>query len=427
MRIDIVAVGSRGDVQPCVALGLGLQRAGHQIRLVTLAGFEEAVAGLPHLAIGGDLGRVAATAEGRAWAAQRQGVLGFVRGFVRVATTLIETGIREYWQAGDPADVLIVTPMGLPVGAHVAERVAAPLIRASFAPSRHDWAGRRSMKTALRADADRAIAGIYRQLMWLGLRATTNSSRRQILDLPPMSIREPYSAINARQVPVLDAYSPAVVPAVPACSSWIHVTGYWFLEEPPIWEAPTTLRDFLDAGPRPVFVGFGSTPFPNPDAATTAVIEALKSARQRGIVIAGGSGLATGQLCDDVLSVEAVPHSWLFPRVAAAVHHGGAGVTGAVLRAGLPSVVVPIFGDQPFWGKRLFDLGVGARPIPAARLTAPALADALARTTDRDMRRRAAALGGQVRQENGIQRAIDAIERIAASHVPERPSRGSAS
>lgn len=418
MRIDIVAVGSRGDVQPCVALGLGLQRAGHRIRLVTLAGFAELVAGLHHLTIGGDVGRVAATAEGRAWAARRRGVLAFVRGFVRVATTLIETGIRDYWQAGDHPDVVIVTPMGLPVALHVAERVGAPMIRVSFAPSRHDWAGRRSLKTALRADADRAIAGMYRQLIWLGLRRTSNSSRRRVLGLPPMSVREPYSASNARHVPVLDAYSPAVVPGVPACSSWIHVTGYWFLEDPPGWDAPKALHDFLDAGPPPVFIGFGSTPFPHPEAATKIVIEALRMARQRGIVIAGGSGLATGQLCDDVLSVDSVPHSWLFPRVAAAVHHGGAGVTGAVLRAGLPSVVVPIFGDQPFWGKRLFDLGVGARPIPAARLTAPALADALARTTDHDMRRRAAALGGHVRKEDGIQRAIDAIERIAASHTP---------
>lgn len=419
MRIDIVAVGSRGDVQPCVALGLGLQRAGHRIRLVTLAGFEDLVAGLNHLAIGGEVGRVAATAEGRAWAARRQGVLAFVRGFVRVATTLIETGIRDYWQAGDHPDVLIVTPMGLPVGVHVAERLGAPMIRVSFAPSRHDWAGRRNLKTALRADVDRAIAGIYRQLMWLGLRRTINVSRRRVLGLPPMSVREPYSAINARHVPVLDAYSPAVVPGVPACSSWIHVTGYWFLEEPPTWDAPKALRDFLDAGPPPVFVGFGSTPFPRPDDATRVVIEALRSARQRGIVIAGGSGLATGQLSDDVLSIDSVPHSWLFPRVSSAVHHGGAGVTGAVLRAGLPSVVVPIFGDQPFWGKRLFDLGVGARPIPAARLSAPALADALARTADHDMRRRAAALGGQLREEDGIQRAVDAIEHITASRGRE--------
>jgi sterol 3beta-glucosyltransferase len=167
-----------------------------------------------------------------------------------------------------------------------------------------------------------------------------------------------------------------------------------------------------------VFVGFGSTPFPNPAAATALVVDALKRAGQRGIVLAGGSGLALGRLSDDVLSLSAAPHQWLFQRVSAAVHHGGAGVTGAVLRAGLPSVVVPIFGDQPFWGQRVFDLGAGPRPIPAKRLTADALGDAIRQTASADMRRRAAELGERIRAEDGVARAVDAIER----HLDRRAS-----
>jgi sterol 3beta-glucosyltransferase len=422
MRIDILAIGSRGDVQPCIALGVGLQRAGYRARLITLGGFESTVRerGLRHLSIGGAHASIAGSAEGRAWAQRRHGVVGFARGFISVATSLIQSGIADYWQAGDHADALIVTTMGLPVGGHIAERLQVPLIRASFAPTRHDWAGRRNPVTALRADWEMLKAAVFRQLLWTGLRPVTNRARHAVLGLPPLSLREPYSAMNARHVPVLDAYSPSVVPPPPGCGSWIHVTGYWFLEDLAGWTPPRELVDFLEAGSPAVFLGFGSTPFPNPDAATSIVVQALRRARQRGIVVAGGSGLATGRLADDVLSVDSVPHHWLFPRVSAAVHHGGAGVTGAALQAGLPSVVVPIFGDQPFWGRRVCDLGVGAPPIRARRLSADRLADAIQLTMRSDLRRRAAALGNQIRGEDGIARAIEAIQ----DHLDQPKVRG---
>ncbi len=429
MRIDILAIGSLGDVQPCVGLGVGLQRAGHQVRLVTLGGFEGTVGGrgLAHLVIGGTHDRITGSATGRLWAEQRSSALGFLRGFVRVATSLIETGIADYWQARDHAEAMIVTPMGLPVGGNIAERLDIPLIRASFAPTLHSWGGRRNPMTVLRAGIDASVAAVFRQLLWFGLRPVSNRSRRSILDLAPLSLREPYGAMNARRVPVLDAYSPSVVPAPPGCDDWVHVTGYWFLQDVQDWVPPPELVDFLGSGAAPVFIGFGSTPFPNPAAATALVIEALKRAGQRGIVLAGGSGLATGRLSDDVLSLPAAPHGWLFQRVSAAVHHGGAGVTGAALRAGLPSVVVPIFGDQPFWGRRVFDLGTGPRPIPARHLTAAALAEAIGQTAGSGMRGRAAELGARIRAEDGIARAVHAIERrldTAASRGSPSPGWG---
>jgi UDP:flavonoid glycosyltransferase YjiC (YdhE family) len=376
------------------------------------------------VSIGGAREQITGTTDGRDWAARRNTAAGFLRGFVRVATSLIETGIADYWHARDHADALIVTAMGLPVGGHIAERLRVPLIRISFAPTRLDWDGRANRLNALRADFGTLRAAVFRQLLWIGLRPVTNRARRNVLELPSLSLREPYSAMNARRVPVLDAYSASVVPEPPDSGSWIHVTGYWFLEESRAWVPPSDLVDFLKAGPPPVFVGFGSTPFPHPDSATTMVVDALKRVGQRGIVVAGESGLATGRLADDVLGVRSVPHSWLFPRVSAAVHHGGAGVTGAVLRAGLPSVVVPMFGDQPFWGKRLFDLGAAAPPIPARRLSADLLASAIRLTGNDGMRRRAAALADRIRGEDGIGRAIEAIQRHLASAATQRTSTG---
>jgi sterol 3beta-glucosyltransferase len=419
VRIDILAIGSLGDVLPSVALGLGLSRAGYRVRLVTLDGFQSLIEphGLAHLSIGRGPNSVASSPAGRAWAEQRDSAIGFLRGFIRIANDLIEQGLADYWNSGDRPEALIVTAMGLPVGGSLAERLGVPLIRVSFAPSRPDWDCRRDLATRLRVSMTAAVANVFRQLLWLGLRPVTNRARRTILGLPGLPARDPVRELDARRVPLLEAYSPSVVPSPPGVDDWMHVTGYWFLEEDPTWQPPQELLEFLSAGPPPVFIGFGSTPFPSPARATAVVVDAVRGG-QRAIVLAGGSGLETGRLSEVVLSVPAAPHGWLFERVSAAVHHGGAGVTGAVLRAGLPSVVVPIFGDQPFWGQRIFDSGVAARPIPAKRLTAEALADAIRQTKDPEMRHRAKELGQRIRREDGVARAVDVITRHLGQRAP---------
>jgi UDP:flavonoid glycosyltransferase YjiC (YdhE family) len=325
---------------------------------------------------------------------------------------VIETAIARYWHACGDVEALIVTPLGLAVGVHIAERLHIPLIRAHtlpFASTQYDWAGRRNLRTAARGALMSFLGAGSRFVIWSNLRHAMNAARREVLALPPLPWEEPFSAMDRQRIPVLDAYSRAVVPRPPDWGPWVHVTGYWFLDDAPGWVPPAELTHFLESGPRPVFVGFGSTPFPDPGAATETVVRALTGAGHRGVIVAGGSGLVTGRLTDDILSVDFVPHHWLFPRVCAAVHHGGAGVTGAALRAGLPSVVVPVFADQPFWAARVFALGAGPRPIPAKRLTADALAIAIRLTSDQEMRQRAVALGKQIALENGVARAVDAI------------------
>ena len=414
MRIDLLAVGSRGDVQPFVALGLGLQRAGHHVRIVTLGGFEDFVRhyGLDHVSIASSPQDIAASVEGRDWVNQRDSAIGFLRGFVRVASALAQDALASYWRVCQDAEALVASAGGLLLAVHVAQKMGLPLIRAQLAPSvptRYDWTGRTSRAIAARRAWEAFVGATFRILIWQGLRRTVNGSRRDLFRLPPLPMQDPFGALNRRRIPLLDGYSPAVVPRPPDWGSWVHVTGYWFLDDRPGWVPPGELVDFLGSGPSPVFVGFGSTPFPQPEAATELLIRALTRAGQRGVLIAGGSGLATGRLTDDVLSIDSVPHGWLFPRVCAAVHHGGAGVTGAALRAGLPSVVVPIFADQPFWGRRVFEIGAGPRPIPAKRLTDDALASAIRLTASPEMRRRAVALGEQIRREDGVARAVEAI------------------
>ncbi len=247
--------------------------------------------------------------------------------------------------------------------------------------------------------------------MWLPLGPALNRARRDVLGLPPVPI---YGTIAAFMAPrlCLDGYSPHVVPPPPDWGDRHHVTGYWFLDPDPEWKPPPGLVDFLAAGPPPVCVGFGS--MHNRDAArvTELVVRALERSGQRGVLLTGWQGLVPIHRSDRLYSAAAVPHSWLFPQVAGVVHHGGAGSTAAGLRAGVPSLVVPFMGDQPFWGRRVQALGVGPKPIPRRRLSAERLAEGIRlMVADEAMRRRAADLGARIREEDGVGRAVDLLEQ----------------
>ena len=164
-----------------------------------------------------------------------------------------------------------------------------------------------------------------------------------------------------------------------AIAAHIHLTGYWFIpaEADQDWTPPPAVQEFLQQGPAPIYIGFGSMSSRKPVETTHLILQALAQTGQRAILLSGWNGLAAERLPATALVVESIPHDWLFQHVAAVVHHGGAGTTAAGLRAGVPSIVIPFFADQPFWGQRVADRGVGPRPIPRQQLTAARLAYAL--------------------------------------------------
>jgi UDP:flavonoid glycosyltransferase YjiC (YdhE family) len=211
---------------------------------------------------------------------------------------------------------------------------------------------------------------------------------------------------------MLMGYSPLVLPKPEDWDDWLHVTGYWFHDHGREWVPPRELAHFLDSGPPPVFVGFGSMSNRDPGGTTRLVLNAMAACGQRGVFQAGWGGLRQADLPEGVLTIGAVPHDWLFPQMAAVVHHGGAGTTAAGLRAGVPTVVVPFFGDQHFWGQRVNDLGLGPPPVPRKRLTAERLARALqVALGDEAVRDNAARMGAAIRAEDGVGRAVEIIER----------------
>ena len=216
--------------------------------------------------------------------------------------------------------------------------------------------------------------------------------------------------LRGKPVPILYGYSEAVVPRPADWDETSIVTGYWFLDAPANWQPDPALVKFLQAGPPPVYIGFGSMFMNGGARKTDIVLKALKLAGQRGVLATGWGGLIADNAPEGIFVLDAVPHDWLFPQMAAIVHHGGAGTTGASLRVGKPTVICPFVGDQPFWGRRVAALGVGPAPIPQSRLTAERLADAIKQAvTDTDMRRNAATLGEAIRAEDGIGRAVEYI------------------
>jgi sterol 3beta-glucosyltransferase len=214
-----------------------------------------------------------------------------------------------------------------------------------------------------------------------------------------------------------------VVPKPPDWGDNLNITGYWFLDESASWQPPQQLADFLAAGPPPVYIGFGSMSDRKPEETTNLVLRALAQSKQRGILATGWGGLGQQDLPGEVFKIDRAPHDWLFPRVAAAVHHGGAGTTAASLRAGIPCVIIPHFMDQPYWGQRVVDLGVGPQFIPRDQLTEERLTSAILEALgNQSMRQSAVTLGDQIRAEDGVGQAVKVLDRyLSKSHKVSTP------
>lgn len=415
MHITMLAVGSRGDVQPFVALGRGLAARGYQVRVATHAIFESFVRGegLEFARLEGNPNAIVQSDEGRAWLESNRNPLTFASGFRKLMGPVLRQAMADAYEAAQGTDAIIVTGPSYYFGVSVATKLNVPFIQAYAQPLHPTGAFSSSLvplKNMGNPVLNYATHVIGGQMFLQLLRPTLNEARRDFLQLPPLPLMGDFLELTRRKLPVLYAYSEAVLPKPKNWGDFLHVTGYWFLDQPG-WQPPAALQAFLDAGSPPVYIGFGSMSDRNPERMTEIALKALEASGQRGILMTGWGGLTQADLPNHVFKLEAAPHDWLFPRMAAVVHHGGAGTTAAGLRAGRPSIVIPFFGDQTFWGVRVTALGVGAM-LERKTLTAEQLAAAIRQAvTDNEMRARAAALGERIRAEDGIGAAIAVIDR----------------
>ena len=421
LRITILAAGSRGDIQPYVALGIGLKTAGFDVNIATHAYFERFVRsrGLDFSLLSGNPRQILSSGSGQEWLESNYRPLAFMKRMYKALEPLIWQMMNDCLEACRGSQAVMFGVISAFAGLTIAEKLgiqAIPALKQHVHPTRDYPCGMVMPSISLGRWYNRLTYPIGYQIYWQVLRSLVNRWRTA-LDMPPQSLQGPIDDLLRRRLPCLYGFSPHVIPRPSEWGDEVYINGYWMLEEEEDWSPPEDLLRFLDRGPQPVYIGFGSMHTRNAIGTACVALEALQITGQRGVLMNGWSGIADGlsQYGDAsrVFGIDFAPHEWLFPRMALVVHHGGSGTTAAGLKAGKPSVLVPFFADQPYWGWHVQRLKVGPRPIPSNSFNVQRLVEALETVmSDPQMQERAAQMGEKLCQENGVQNAVHAVQKI---------------
>jgi sterol 3beta-glucosyltransferase len=413
MKITILTIGSRGDIQPYIALGLALKKAGQQVQIATLENFETFITafGLDFYPVQGDISSMMTSSVVNN-ARQVDNPLKFLRSFNQMKAYVFELQ-KDFFDACQGSDVIIYHP-GAAIGYFTAQHLNIPSVLAtpfpmtptSDYPSLIFYNLPRFGKVY-----NRLTHKIFEKIMWMASSTPVKTFWKQKFGSKPKNFSCPFGKQTTKRLPTIISCSDTVFSRPTDWPEHVHNSGYWFLDDEPDWSPSADLEDFLNKGKPPVYVGFGSIADPALAIQTTdLVIEALRKAGQRGVLASGWQGMTIqGEIPDDIFLLESAPHAWLFPRMAAVVHHGGAGTTAAGLRAGVPSIVIPHTNDQFAWGRRAEELGVGSKPIPRKQLNAERLAAAIHDALKDDVQQAARTLGVKIQNENGAENAARII------------------
>lgn len=415
MKITILSVGSRGDVQPYIALGLGLQKAGHTVTIATNENFESFVTqyGLRYEPLEGDAEALIAGEIGLSATESGRNFYRLARDFRKTLDLVLEPFLAGVERVCKDADAVVYGVLGF-FGGEIAPLLGIPAVPAYLQPLT-----RSSEVPSMIATRDLGKVGnrtshiVSEQLYWQTFRPQVNKWRKETLGLHPYPLQGPFSAFHREQRPILYGYSQTIFPSPRDWHDNVYVSGYWFLEKPQAWEPPRELLAFLESDPPPIYIGFGSMRVRDPVQFTQTVVSALSKTDERAILLTGWGGLASElDLPDTVFALPSAPHDWLFPRVKAVIHHGGTGTTAAGLRAGKPTLVLPFLGDQFFWGKRVHAIGAGVKPLAQKAVTADELATAITELTQSTLiKLYAERIGRTLRTENGVENAVTWLER----------------
>ncbi|KIY50979.1 UDP-Glycosyltransferase/glycogen phosphorylase [Fistulina hepatica ATCC 64428] len=410
MHFGCLTIGSRGDVQPYIALAIGLKREGHRVTIVTHKEYKAWIEsyGITHRTAGGDPGALMKLSVDYKMFSPNF----FKEGLGNFRPWLDQLLIESYEGCKD-VDVLLESPSTM-AGVHIAEALKIPYFRTFTMP----WTRTTAFPHPFLSppvDSPRFNSGS--NVMWAATSGQINRWRRSTMNIESTTTAK----LAQEKIPFIYNFSPAVVPKPLDWSDMITLSGYWFLDNSdPDWTPPTDLLAWMAqarADDKPiVYIGFGSITLPDPDRARRNIIRAVLKSGVRAVLSRGWSARMSKPRSDndgepafpsECYVVDKVPHDWLFPQIDAVVHHGGAGTTGASLRAGLPTIIKPWFGDQFFWASRVQKLGAGIR---LGSLHSSELAAALVKaTTNRVMREKAAAVGEKIRAEDGVHTAIHTI------------------
>ncbi|MBC8442066.1 MAG: glycosyltransferase family 1 protein [Deltaproteobacteria bacterium] len=429
MKILIVTLGTRGDVQPYIALGRALMTSGNDVTICTCAHFEPFVReyGLGYAYVNNDFidfmhtpeGKILLGNAGSAW----ETLITLVRMIPKFGN-LQERQMADVWEAcKDSAPDLILYHMKALGAPDFAEKLGVPCMLAFWLPLFVP-----TTRFPAMGFPDLPLGPGYRWLTYQFIRRMMIISSKRVrqwrkqhglpLSSPGLRMQLP----DGRPIPALHGFSRHIIPPPEDWDKTATVTGYWFLNQDENWNPPKSLTDFLSRGEPPVYFGFGSIFGRDPKHTTQIILEAVRRTGVRAVLAQGWGGLEPADFVqsESIMFIEAAPHNWLFPQVSAVVHHGGCGTTAAGLLAGKPNIICPFFGDQPFWGRHVERLGIGPSPIPQKRLTVERLCHAIdVVMNDSTMRQNAAALGNRLQKENGTSNAVEFINQWMSNEFGE--------
>jgi UDP:flavonoid glycosyltransferase YjiC (YdhE family) len=439
MNVAVLITGSRGDVQPFIALGKKLQEYGHRVRIGTHGNFRELVRdnGLEFYSIGGDpellmaymvknpgvLPSIESVKAGDV-AARRAELEAMFQGTWRACTEAcdehdVEEGVDPQQARPFVADAIISNPPTY-ASLHIAERLAIPLHYMFTMP----WSPTTAFPHPLaqmdssRTDAGRRNYLSYTQievLTWLGLTDIINRFRRRTLLLEPIDPTWGTNLVERLKVPYTYCWSPALIPKPADWGAHIGVSGFFFLPSATDYKPDPKLQAFLDAGEPPVYIGFGSIVIDDPDGFTKLILEAVQKSGVRALVSKGWSNVGGSDVPDNVFLLGNVPHDWLFRHVSAVVHHGGAGTCAIGLALGKPTVIVPFFGDQFWWAGIVHRAGAGPQAVPYKKLTADILADNIKSALKPETKAKAEELSEKMKGEDGVAVAAEQFHNLQSA------------
>ncbi|KAJ5654824.1 UDP-Glycosyltransferase/glycogen phosphorylase [Penicillium lividum] len=430
LNIVIQVVGSRGDVQPFVALGKVLKNVyGHRVRLATHFIFKDFVEqhGLEFFSIGGDPTRLMAFMVKNP--GLRPGFRSVMSGDIGQQRKHVAEYIQGCWRScyraddgseDESADSASSDDAGSGFAhIHCAEKLGIPLHIVFTMPYSPTQAFPHPLANIQSSNADPQLTNyisyaMVELLSWQGLGDLINRFRVKCLALDPISTIWAPGMLQRLRIPHTYCWSPALIPKPTDWGAHISISGFYFLDMASAYTPARDLQAFLDAGPSPVYIGFGSIVLDDPDTLTELVFTAARTTGQRVLLSKGWGGMGADELRipEGVFMLDNVPHDWLFTQVACVVHHGGAGTTAAGIAAGRPTVVVPFFGDQPFWGAMIARAGAGPRPIPYRQLTAVNLAEAIEFCLTPRCQERAAALARTIAAERGTAAGTESFHQL---------------
>lgn len=413
MKITILTFGSRGDVQPFVPLSLRLMEHGHSVKLAAplrFKGFIEAHK-VNFVSLAGDPEDLSRRMNNAGY--------DFLRLFRELINHAMEVG-AEVWrqtkEACSDADLIVHTFINA-VGPHtIARDKNIPDIHIQtfpmFTPT-GDYPNV-AMPYELPPSLNRFTHRVSAMIAWWTARMGFERVRLRA-GLPQRKLYWPFrSDSNRPRTPILCAWSPTILPASQDWPPNVHVTGYFFFPQDESYQPPPALLSFLERGDPPVCITFGSMVNREKEKIDRIMRESLRQTEYRGIILSGWSGI-DNRSSNDVLYMEAAPHHWLLPRCKMVIHHGGAGTTAAGLQAGIPNIVLPFMADQPFWGKRVYSIGAGPKPILIKNLSVEKLRRVIAEAEGASICERAQAIGRQIRTEDGVLEAVRRMEDYSNS------------